>query len=150
MALDAGTVRITVSYGKDLRDTDWFKKGDPYALLACGNHSFRTRTAHRAGSSPVWNEVFSFPVINENVIQMTIKDEDMIGRDDLIGCCTISLARAREQGSDMQQVGALGCGWRGPVVRGWGRARRGEGRGRGVEQAGRDANGNRGGGQGGG
>lgn len=39
-------------------------------------------------------------VINENECLVTLKDEDNLTRDDLIGTVTLSLARAREQGSD--------------------------------------------------
>ena len=55
------------------------------------------------GRNPVWNETFRFNVINENNVDVEIKDED-VGKDDLIGTCTFSLAKARESGSDRIQA----------------------------------------------
>ncbi len=39
----------------------------------------------------VWNQTFHFNVINENDIQVEVKDED-VGKDDLLGRGVISLA----------------------------------------------------------
>lgn len=49
---------------------------------------------------------FEFSVINENSLELTVMDEDTLSRDDLIGTCSISLARAREMngGTDIVQV----------------------------------------------
>lgn len=50
------------------------------------------------------NQTFQFNVINDNTVTVTVYDEDTMSRDDRIGTCTISLARAREQGQDRATV----------------------------------------------
>ncbi|KXZ43286.1 hypothetical protein GPECTOR_95g675 [Gonium pectorale] len=82
MALEPGTLTITVEYAKD-----------PYAVLRVGASSFRTKTHTDGGKNP----------INDNTVDLTIYDSD-VGRDDIIGTTVISLAKAREQGSDHQQA----------------------------------------------
>ncbi|PNW76447.1 hypothetical protein CHLRE_11g467594v5 [Chlamydomonas reinhardtii] len=103
MALEAGVMSVTMEFGKDLKDGDWFGKQDPYCIIRIGGQTFRTRTAVDGGRNPVWNETFRFNVINENNVDVEIKDED-VGKDDLIGTCTFSLAKARESGSDRIQA----------------------------------------------
>lgn len=76
---------------------------DPYAIVRCGGQQFRTRTHVDGGRNPVWNETFTFQIINDNSLELTVMDAD-VGRDDLIGTATVSLARAREQGSDSVQA----------------------------------------------
>ncbi len=77
-----------------------------------GGQEYRTRTAVDAGKNPVWNETFNFNCINENTAEIVILDEDLASRDDTIGTAIVSLARAREHGTDRQQVckGVGGCG----------------------------------------
>lgn len=94
---------VTVQFAQGLKDGDWFGKQDPYAIVRCGGQQFRTKTAVDGGKNPVWNETFLFNVINENTIEIDIKDED-VGKDDLIGSVMISLAKAREAGSDTLQA----------------------------------------------
>ncbi|KAG2432135.1 hypothetical protein HXX76_009061 [Chlamydomonas incerta] len=106
MALDAGVMSVTMEFAKDLKDSDWFGKQDPYCIIRIGGQTFRTRTAVDGGRNPVWNETFRFNVINENSVDVEIKDED-VGRDDLIGNATFSLAKARESGADRIQAGVV-------------------------------------------
>ncbi|KAG2432134.1 hypothetical protein HXX76_009060 [Chlamydomonas incerta] len=106
MALDAGVMSVTLEFAKDLKDSDWFGKQDPYCIIRVGGQTFRTRTAVDGGRNPVWNETFRFNVINENSVDVEIKDED-VGRDDLIGTATFSLAKARESGADRIQAGVV-------------------------------------------
>ncbi len=73
-----------------------------------GGQEYRTRTAVDGGKNPVWNETFHFNCINENTAEVTLRDEDTVSRDDHLGSAVVSLARAREAGSDRLQV---------PVVR---------------------------------
>jgi hypothetical protein len=55
-------------------------------------------------ASPPSQETFSFNLINENTVEIKIMDEDTLTKDDVIGECMVSLARAREQGRDSVQV----------------------------------------------
>ncbi|KAG2486404.1 hypothetical protein HYH03_014980 [Edaphochlamys debaryana] len=103
MALDAGTLALTIEFAKDLKDKDWFGKQDPYVVLKCGSQTYRTKTHTDGGRNPVWNETFHMNIINDNTIELTIKDSD-VGRDDIIGTAVVPLARARETGHDQQQL----------------------------------------------
>ncbi|KAG2439068.1 hypothetical protein HYH02_006595 [Chlamydomonas schloesseri] len=106
MALDAGVMSVTLEFAKDLKDADWFGKQDPYCIIRVGGQTFRTRTAVDGGRNPVWNETFRFNIINENSVDVEIKDED-VGKDDVIGTATFSLAKARESGTDRIQAAVV-------------------------------------------
>jgi Ca2+-dependent lipid-binding protein len=64
-------------------------------VVTVGSQTYRTRTATDGGRNPVWNETFRFNVINENTVLVKLMDEDTMARDDLLGQCTISLAKVR-------------------------------------------------------
>lgn len=93
---------VTIEYAKDLKDTDWFGKQDPYCIMKVGAQTFRTKTHTDGGKNPVWNQTFTVNVINENTADLTIYDSD-VGKDDVIGTCVVPLAKAREMGSDYVQ-----------------------------------------------
>ncbi|EFJ44060.1 hypothetical protein VOLCADRAFT_95761 [Volvox carteri f. nagariensis] len=103
MALQAGVMSITVEHAKDLKSGDWFGKQDPYCILRVGCQQFRTQTAKDGGRNPVWHETFQIALMDENHVNMDVKDQD-VGRDDLLGTASFSLARARQKGSDRQEV----------------------------------------------
>lgn len=103
MALSAGVMSVTLTFAQGLKDKDWFGRQDPYAIVRCGGQHFRTRTHVDGGKNPVWNETFSFNIINENSLEVTVMDAD-VGPDDFIGSAVVSLARAREQGADSVQA----------------------------------------------
>mmetsp|Transcript_20875 Transcript_20875/g.53096 ORF Transcript_20875/g.53096 Transcript_20875/m.53096 type:complete len:185 (-) Transcript_20875:655-1209(-) len=100
MALDAGTLSLTLEYAKDLKDMDWFGKMDPYAIIKCGTQTVRSKTHVDGGRHPVWAQTFEFNIINENTVEISLFDEDTLTKDDHIGIATISLAKTREQGAD--------------------------------------------------
>ncbi|EFJ42284.1 hypothetical protein VOLCADRAFT_119476 [Volvox carteri f. nagariensis] len=104
MTLEAGTLRVTLQYAKDIKDCDWFGRQDPYARLRIGSQERLSRVCRDGGRNPVWDEAFEFTIINENTLEMILMDQDTLKRDDLIGTCTISLARVREQGHDIVQA----------------------------------------------
>ena len=81
----------------------------------------------------MWNESFSFTVVNENNIQLAVRmvlltshpysrvhadprsapqlyDEDTLSNDDLIGIANISCAKVREQGRDHIQAPVITTG----------------------------------------
>ena len=104
MALEAGILSVTVNFANNLKNHDFLSKQDPYCILRCGGQTVRTSTAHAAGSSPVWHETFSFSLINENQLEITLMDHDTFTRDDIIGNCSVSLAQARVRGSEVLQA----------------------------------------------
>lgn len=96
MALEAGEIRFTLQFAKDLKDQDWFGKQDPYCVVECGAQKIRSRTHVDGGRNPVWNETMKFQIVNDNEIVVTIWDAD-VGGDDLIGTARVPLATARER-----------------------------------------------------
>jgi Ca2+-dependent lipid-binding protein len=77
---------------------------DPACVVTCGSQKVRSKTHTDGGKNPVWNQTFRFNVINENDITLTVVEDDVIGRDDLIGTGHVQLAKARQYGQDRQQV----------------------------------------------
>jgi Ca2+-dependent lipid-binding protein len=88
-----------IEFAQKLKDADWLEKQDPYVIIKCGNQMLRTCTQTDGGKSPVWNETFTFNVINENSAELTIMDEDTMSADDTIGSAVVPFAKAREQGT---------------------------------------------------
>ena len=58
MALEAGTLELTVEFASELKDVQWFGRQDPYCKIKIGNQELRTKTAKDGGKTPVWNEMF--------------------------------------------------------------------------------------------
>lgn len=72
--------------GLFLRDTDFFKKMDPYVILKLENQTFKTKTAKNAGKKPIWNDTFYFKKSPDNkYIEFEVWDEDTFTPDDLVG-----------------------------------------------------------------
>jgi hypothetical protein len=79
-----------------LKDKDWLKRQDPYAVLLVGPQRLRSRTAHGGGRNPVWNQQVSFNVVSDNTLMVELFDEDAMSRDDPLGTAVIDLSRVRE------------------------------------------------------
>ena len=81
-----GNLIVKPMSGLFLRDTDFFKKMDPYVILKLENQTFKTKTAKNAGKKPVWNDTFYFNKLTDNkYIEFEVWDEDTFTPDDLIG-----------------------------------------------------------------
>ncbi|KAG2493723.1 hypothetical protein HYH03_008236 [Edaphochlamys debaryana] len=104
MALEAGSLRVTVQYAQGIKDQDWFGRQDPYVKVRVGSQERRSRTCTDGGRNPVWEETFEYSILNENNIELTLFDEDTLARDDLIGTAQVSLATVRRQGQDTVQA----------------------------------------------
>eukprot|EP00195_Chlamydomonas_chlamydogama_P000518 CAMPEP_0202919766 /NCGR_PEP_ID=MMETSP1392-20130828/76505_1 /ASSEMBLY_ACC=CAM_ASM_000868 /TAXON_ID=225041 /ORGANISM="Chlamydomonas chlamydogama, Strain SAG 11-48b" /LENGTH=347 /DNA_ID=CAMNT_0049613225 /DNA_START=146 /DNA_END=1190 /DNA_ORIENTATION=+ len=107
MALDAGELTLVLEFGQGLKDKEWFGKQDPYCIISIGTQSFKSKTCRDGGKNPVWNETFRFNVINDNDVTLVCKDEDTIGKDEVIGTGHFNLAKARERGTDRIQVSMM-------------------------------------------
>mmetsp|Transcript_14112 Transcript_14112/g.30604 ORF Transcript_14112/g.30604 Transcript_14112/m.30604 type:complete len:300 (-) Transcript_14112:867-1766(-) len=103
MALAPGSLKVTVEYAKDLKDSDLFGKQDPYCVLKLGTQTFKTKVVKNGGTSPVFNETFVFNVINDNSLIVEVYDSDMF-KDDHLGTAVVDLARAREKRVDLVQA----------------------------------------------
>ncbi|KAJ4968448.1 hypothetical protein NE237_015149 [Protea cynaroides] len=59
---------------------------DPYALVKLGNYKGKTRHFEKK-TNPEWNQVFAFSKdrIQSSVLEVFVKDKEMVGRDDYLG-----------------------------------------------------------------
>ena len=91
-----GTLALTISDGRNLKDQDLFGKMDPYVnfQLAAGTNvrnKWRCKTIPGGGKNPSWNDRRNFDVVEgDDRIQCQVYDEDAAS-DDLIGSCSIDL-----------------------------------------------------------
>ncbi|KAG2432133.1 hypothetical protein HXX76_009059 [Chlamydomonas incerta] len=109
MALDCGLLTVTVEAARDLKDPEWVGRQDPYCVIRVGGQTFRTRTAVDGGRNPVWNETFRFnvPHPGDDVLEVVLKDDQLIEHDATLGAARIPLAKAREMGADRVQAAAV-------------------------------------------
>jgi hypothetical protein len=105
---------------------------DPFCVVELGSQTYRSKTHTDGGKNPVsimnlmfsavrqtpfhnqwvtsfvsiqvWNETFTFNIINENDFRITVKDHDVMSSDDYIGVGRGQLAKVRTLGTDKQQV----------------------------------------------
>ncbi|XP_004498695.1 elicitor-responsive protein 3-like [Cicer arietinum] len=87
-----GTLEVILIGAKALRDTDFFKKMDPYVILTYRSQEHKSSVAKNAGSNPRWNESFLFTVCdNVSELNLRLMDEDTFTKDDLLGEAKIHL-----------------------------------------------------------
>ncbi|KAL2629199.1 hypothetical protein R1flu_013885 [Riccia fluitans] len=91
--MPAGTVKVYLVGATAIRDSEWIGKGDPYAVIECGNQHVKSNTATDQGSKPTWNQKFHF-LIDDGVTDIIVKiyNENNLQVDDLIGSAKIPLA----------------------------------------------------------
>jgi len=115
----AGQMKVNLRKGRNLLDADSAGKQDPYVHLFThlthltlfththththryvkltllsekwGNVTLKTKTDTNGGTEPIWNETFTFPIVDQYEMRLECYDEDMISSDDLIGKQKISL-----------------------------------------------------------
>jgi hypothetical protein len=63
---------VTLQRAEGLKDHDLFTKQDPYAIITCGARKQRSRVHKSGGSNPVWNQTFTFSVMNEQEIDVHV------------------------------------------------------------------------------
>ncbi|CAG8637658.1 2129_t:CDS:2 [Ambispora gerdemannii] len=87
-----GQLSVTVVEAKNLKDTDFFDKADPYIILSVDRQNKkRTKTKQDAGKNAAWNETFTFEIIEgQKDMLLEVFDED-IGTDDLMGGTIVDL-----------------------------------------------------------
>ncbi|XP_062087288.1 16 kDa phloem protein 1-like [Humulus lupulus] len=89
-----GIMEVLLVNGKGLGDTDFFGHMDPYVLIQYKDQERKSIVARGQGSSPSWNEKFSFradyPGSGDNFkLIFKIMDKDTFSTDDYIGHATI-------------------------------------------------------------
>ena len=91
-----GTLALTISGGRNLKDQDLFGTMDPYVnfQLAAGTNvrsKWRCKTHAGGGKYPSWNDSHNFDVVEgDDRIQAQVYDEDAVS-DYCVGSCAIDL-----------------------------------------------------------
>ncbi|XP_015871531.3 FT-interacting protein 1 [Ziziphus jujuba] len=77
---------VRVMKAKDLPPSAITASCDPYVEVKLGNYKGRTRHFERK-TNPEWNQVFAFSKdrIQSSVLEVFVKDKEMVGRDDFLG-----------------------------------------------------------------
>ncbi|XP_058207062.1 FT-interacting protein 1-like [Rhododendron vialii] len=77
---------IRVVKAKDLPLSSITSSCDPYAEVKLGNYKGRTKHFEKK-MNPEWNQVFAFSKdrVQSSVLEVFVKDKEMVGRDDYIG-----------------------------------------------------------------
>ncbi|KAG6495105.1 FT-interacting protein 1-like [Zingiber officinale] len=76
---------VRVVKAKDLSTNPITMSCDPYVEVKLGNYKGTTR--HLSKANPEWNQVFAFSKdrIQSSLMEVFVKDKEMIGRDDYMG-----------------------------------------------------------------
>ncbi|XP_057800461.1 FT-interacting protein 1 [Salvia miltiorrhiza] len=77
---------VRVVKAKDLAVSAITASCDPYVEVKLGNYKGRTRHVERK-TSPEWNQVFAFSKerIQSSILEVLVKDKEMVGRDECLG-----------------------------------------------------------------
>ncbi|XP_054811665.1 FT-interacting protein 1-like [Prosopis cineraria] len=77
---------VRVVKAKDLPTGAMTGSCDPYVEVKLGNYKGRTRHFEKK-MNPEWNQVFAFSKdrIQSSILEVFVKDKDMVGRDDYLG-----------------------------------------------------------------
>ncbi|GMY09477.1 elicitor-responsive protein 3-like [Fagus crenata] len=95
-----GTLEVLLVSAKDLENTDFLSKMDPYVLLTCRTQEQRSSVVSGQGSEPEWNENFIFTVSDgASELHVKIMDKDTFTKDDFVGEATIPLEPLFIEGS---------------------------------------------------
>ncbi|OIW06188.1 hypothetical protein TanjilG_23068 [Lupinus angustifolius] len=77
---------VRVVKAKDLKPGTITSSCDPYVEVKLGNYKGRTKHFEKK-SNPEWNQVFAFSKdrIQSSILEVHVKDKEMLGRDDYLG-----------------------------------------------------------------
>ncbi|EFJ22647.1 hypothetical protein SELMODRAFT_416325 [Selaginella moellendorffii] len=91
---------INVLDGKNLKNTEWIGKQDPFVELVYGSNKFRTRVLRHGGVNPVFNKKFVALVIAGcQEISVEVRNDHSL-YDNLIGRGTVLLDKVLACGYD--------------------------------------------------
>ncbi|CAI7822076.1 unnamed protein product [Closterium sp. NIES-53] len=105
--MDDNKLELTIIRASGLPDVQIWKIGsiqDPYATIKYNDIDLRTKTDTNGGTSPKWNETFSFAVGESPVITLTVLHERVLSNGELIGTGKVDFSRARELGKAVESV----------------------------------------------
>lgn len=89
------TLNVTVLRAKTQTDTDYWTKPDLYVTLTLPTATATTRRTRTISNSysPEWSEGFTFrvPSQTKNILEISVFDEDVLSRDDLVSTVLLDL-----------------------------------------------------------
>ncbi|KAE8670747.1 Calcium-dependent lipid-binding family protein isoform 2 [Hibiscus syriacus] len=89
-----GILEVLLVNAKGLEDSDFLGDMDPYVIIEYKGQEHKSRVARGGGSSPSWNEKFTFKVEYPGSgdgykVVLKIMDKDTFSSDDYVGQATI-------------------------------------------------------------
>uniref|UniRef100_A0A6P7FUY8 Multiple C2 and transmembrane domain-containing protein-like n=1 Tax=Diabrotica virgifera virgifera TaxID=50390 RepID=A0A6P7FUY8_DIAVI len=92
---DVGHLTVKVFKAQGLASADLGGKSDPFCVLELGNARLQTQTEYKT-LTPSWNKIFTFNVKDiNNVLEITVYDEDRDHKVEFLGKIAIPLLRIR-------------------------------------------------------
>lgn len=92
---DVGHLTVKVFRATGLAAADLGGKSDPFCVLELGNARLQTQTEYKT-LTPSWNKIFTFNVKDiNNVLEITVYDEDRDHKVEFLGKIAIPLLRIR-------------------------------------------------------
>lgn len=92
---DVGHLTVKVYRATGLAAADLGGKSDPFCVLELGNARLQTQTEYKT-LSPSWQKIFTFNVKDiNNVLEVTVYDEDRDHKVEFLGKVAIPLLRIR-------------------------------------------------------
>eukprot|EP00246_Nothoceros_aenigmaticus_P008715 TRINITY_DN2365_c1_g2_i1.p1 TRINITY_DN2365_c1_g2~~TRINITY_DN2365_c1_g2_i1.p1 ORF type:complete len:237 (-),score=42.55 TRINITY_DN2365_c1_g2_i1:385-1095(-) len=93
-------LEITVVGARNLKDTEWISRQDPYVIVEYASNKFRTKTDTDGGKNPSFNDKFMVPLI-EGLREINIQVwNGNVGFDSFIGSGKILLENVLSTGFD--------------------------------------------------
>ena len=87
-----GSLDCRVCAARNLADTQWISKPDPYCIVKLEGQVHKTSVKDN-NTNPVWDEVFKFVVADENSSQLRLElwNKNLVS-DEFLGQYTLSLS----------------------------------------------------------
>ncbi|XP_024525624.1 protein SRC2 isoform X2 [Selaginella moellendorffii] len=95
------SLEINVVGGKNLRNTEWLSRQDPYVIVEYGTQKHRTKTDTDGGKNPSFNDKFTLSLIEGlRELHVQVWNSNTLAMDDLIGTGRVQLEKVISSGYD--------------------------------------------------